>query len=454
MSDKNFIHADGNLEDYSHAIAEAAVTIAKGGRTLNSIGNARKVLDQVGLELSDSTQRQMISLSSGDNGMNQGVLGQNTFEIANDLIKDFAPEINLASSPFADVLPAENITATRYQQDIMSSGSGWAHEAGAVNGFNNVVPMLESDGYIWRGYEFTENGEIKGDDLISLRNPGSSEIAVADATQRITYSQLNMLNRQNANIELKRIESLLKGSFIYRDTIVSSGLITGNFGQLSQPLGTYTKSTNTFTPNAGMSVDPIEELMSFVTSLQYLGLTIEEIICDGTSYQAIFQSPAVKSQTKYMSMYSQNNPADTQANLFKINTIPALMGIPLTVYSAGVKFAQGRTTRTNTRSIMWGQEVESSSFRAYIKLKNTGLSRVGKLGFFPNVFKDHAVGLNGNATASMLQNGSGVVLMQQDLAQYNFLNQKIQWVTSTTFNPMVMLENMVYAFDWNVNVVA
>jgi hypothetical protein len=449
----NFILSESELHARAGAVTEAAIAIAEGkGYNLKSLGKARNILANSGLSISETQHNDLLQLSSGDNGMNQGALGQNTFQVANDLIKDFAPETNLAASPFADIIPSENITATRYQQDVMSSGSGWAHEAGAVNGFNNTVPMLDSEGQVWRGYEFTENGEIKGDDLIALRNPGSSAISVADATQRVMYSQLNMLNRQNSNIELTRIEALTRGSFMYKDLIVSSGLLTSNIGQLSQPLGSYNKATNVFTPNAAITADPIDELMAFATKLVYLGLSIEEFIIDPTDYQAIMQTPAVRARTVYSSSRSDNKPQDIQKNLFRISTIPGLMGIPITVYQAGVKFAPGRTSVANTRSIMWGKDVSASSFRVYIKLKNTGMSRVGKLGFFPNVFKDHAVGLNGSATASMLQNGSGVILMQQDLAQYNFLNQKIQWVTSTTFNPMIMLENMVYAFDLNVTV--
>lgn len=451
-----------NIESIAAAVAEASVKIQESkGFNLKSLNEARKVLEQANFNVSEQTADKLLetqlSLSSGDNGMNQGSIGQNTFEIASSLVKDFQPEIRLEESPFNYILPTKVSTATKYQQDIMQSGSGWAHEAGAVNGINNIVPMLEADGFTWNGYEWTETGEIKGNDLISLRNPGSSAIDKANVTQRIMYSQLNMMNRQFTNFELVRIDTIQRGVYSYKGVNISAGLDSSNLASFSASLGTYSIATNQLTLNSALAAeDFILELMSYTTRLISLGAFPKEFIMDFVLYQTIIQSPAVQNKIKYISMNSSNDPAKIQRNLFRVDTIPELMGIPITIYKGSVKFSGGPTTAANTRPITWGKDIQigtnSPNFRVSIVLENTGLSRVGDSMFFPNVYKDHAVGLNGGNVR--MENQSGFVLLQQDLAQYNFLNQKIQWATSATFNPIVYLPNMIHNFSANVTVTA
>lgn len=453
-----FIQNEQQISNTAENVMEATVAIIEnGGYTRTGLDIARKHLQKSGIELPEATCAKLvekqISLSSGDNGMDQGYIGQNTFEISGTLIQGQAPEMQLAKSPYNSILTAKNLTGVVYQQDIMESNYGYAQEAGSVGGINNVIPLLDVNGFTWQGQEYTETGEMFGNALIALRNPGSTAIEKANVIRRINMSQLNMLNRATMNIELTRIESMNKGSYVYKDVIYSSGVPSQNQGILSQSLGTYTVATNTFVPNVGITANAFNELASYVNLLLNTGYNPTEIIIDNVMYNAIIQSVPITDITRFITANSDNIPVDTQEQAFYVVGVPQLQHVKIKVYQQGLKTSRGDTTISNTRPIMWGKTIDENSFNALIKCENTGMSRVGELGFFPNQYKDTNIGLNTASTSSKLQNGSGIILAQQNLAQFDFNNQKIQWIVSTTIAPMIYLPEMIFPFNFDVTIV-
>ncbi len=457
MKPLNF-HTPDVYEQAEH-LTEAAIALAKnGGYTFDGIEKSRNELKLAGIDLDkkfDSMVKKGVNVSlSAAFNPTQSIIGTNTFEISNELIQDISPENAIENSPYNIMLPFKTINAQNFQQEIMGSNYGYADGGSTVNGAHNIVPLLESTSNQWEGFPIDETSYLEGTDLIALREIGTSNTESRGALQKLNYGRLNLLQRAGTGLEFNRIESLTKGSWTWfnsslnADVVISSQIPAGNVTTLSQNLGTYTVATNTFVPNAGMTVNALKQLGQTLTTIKNIGWSIDKIVVDNITYGAVFSSSAVESQTQYVSTHSDNNVMDVRKNLFRITTIPALQGIDIEVDNRAFKMDANRASRTNTRPLMWGKTVTSSSFRALIVVRPTGQSRIGNFGFFPNTYARTSQVVGGSKAINGY--GGGIVLVEQDLSVSNILNQKIQMVAASNSASLISLPSGVFTFDFNV----
>ncbi len=470
MSVKTIPAYEVSVADLPTKLFEASRAIQKnGGMTYDGLNKSRKELKLAGVNLDIEGKmekfieigKQTITTFDGKSQVSLAAptdseIGINTFEISNQLIQDASPENSIENSPLNMMLPFKTIDSVQYQQDIMSSFWGWADGDSGPFGAANIVPLLETTSNSYKGFLTREMSFLEGYDLIALREVGVSDTERRGAMQKLNYGMLNLLQRAGTGLELNRIEMLLKGSWTYNESslptplIISGQIPAGNVGVLSQSLGAYVTSTNVFTPNAALTVNPLVQLGEYLTNIKNMGLDIEKIVMDNISYGAIFNSPAVASQTQYVTMNSDNNVMGVRANLFRITTIPALQDVPIEVDNRAVKINSATTTTANTRPIWWGKTVTTSSFRALIVIRPKGLTRVGDFGWFPNLYARTTQ--IGGGTRSMGGYGGGIVMVNQDLSVQDITNQKIQLLAASASAPMIYLPNIIFTFDWNVTV--
>lgn len=464
---------EADVRSQAERLTEAAIAVQKnGGFSFDGLEKSHKELKEIGIDLNvqgktselikkaeQAVKDKTFSLAAGDaviaNPTNS-VIGTDTFEISNQLIQDISPENSIENSPYNLMMPFKTVDAINYQQDIMSSFYGYADGGGTVNGAINIVPLLETISNQWKGFEISEQSFLEGTDLIALREVGTSDTARRGALQKLNYGMLNLLQRAGTGLELNRIESMFKGSWtwfngaINDNVVISSGIPSGNVTTLSESLGSYVTSTNTFTPNGSMTINPLVELGQMLTTIKNMGLSIEKIVMDNISYGAIFNSPAVTSQTQYVTMDSNNNVMGVRSNLFKITTIPELQDVPIEVDNRALKFNSDTTTRANTRPLLWGKTVTASSFRALVVVRPSGLSRTAEFGFFPNVYARTTQ--IGGGKRSIGGYGGGIVMVEQDLSVMDITNQKVQLLAASNSAPMIYLPNTVFVMDWDVSV--
>lgn len=452
-----------NVADQAANLTEAAIALSKnGGFTYDGLEKSYKELAAAGVDLSKSGKIEKLMEKSKNVSLSapvdttDSVIGTNTFMISNQLIQDISPENSVENSPYNIMMPFKTIDAQEYQQDIMSSFWGYADGGSTVNGAINVVALLETISNSWKGFYIAEQSFLEGDDLVALREVGTSNTASRGALQKLNYGALNLLQRAGTGLELNRIESLFKGSWTWYDSslqdniVISSQIPLNNITTLTQSLGAYNTTTNVFTPNVSMTVNPLVQLGQMLTTIKNMGLSIEKIVMDNITYSAIFNSAAVTSQTQYVTMNSDNNVMGVRSNLFKITTIPELQDVPIEVDNRALKFNADETTRSNTRPLLWGKTVSGSSFRALIVVRPTGLSRVGDFGFFPNVYARTTQ--IGGGSRSIGGYGGGITMVEQDLSQFDITNQKIQLLAASKSAPMIYLPNTVFTFDFNVSI--
>lgn len=470
MAKHNIPAYEVNIDEHPRKIFEAARAVQlNGGMTYDGLNKSRRELKVAGVDLDIPDKMEKLvaigkqTIRTLDNQSSISLaaptdseIGINTFEISNQLIQDASPENAMENSPINIMLPNKTIDAVQYQQDILSSNWGWADGDNGVNGASNAVSLLETQSNSWKGFTTREMSFMSGQDLINLRAVGTSDTERQGAMQKLNYGMLNLLQRASTGLEMNRLESLIKGSWTYKegslpdDLIISSQIPAGNVTTLTQSLGAYNSTTNVFTPNAGMTVNPLVQLGQMLTTIKNMGLDIEKIVMDNISYGAIFNSTAVASQTQYVTMNSNNDVMGVRANLFKITTIPALQDVPIEVDNRAVKINSAATTRSNTRPLWWGKTVTTSSFRALVVVKPKGLTRVGDFGFFPNIYARTTQ--IGGGTRSMGGYGGGVVMVTQDLSQFDVTNQKIQILAASASAPIIYLPNLVFTFDLNVTI--
>lgn len=457
MKPLNFYAPD--ISQQAEHLTEAAIALSKnGGYTFDGIDKSRNELKLAGVDLDkkfDSMVKKGVNVSlSAAFDPTQSIIGTNTFEISNELIQDISPENAIENSPYDLMLPFKTINAQNYQQEILGSNYGYADGGSTVNGAHNVVPLLESTSNQWVGFPIDETSYLEGTDLIALREIGTSNTESRGALQKLNYGRLNLLQRAGTGLEFNRIESLTKGSWTWfnssmnANVIISSQIPAGNVSILTDHLGTYTVSTNTFVPNAGLTINPLIQLGQTLTTIKNIGWSIEKIVMDNISYAAIFSCSAVTSQTQYVTMNSDNDVMGVRRNLFRITTIPALQGVDIEVDNRAFKVDANRATRANTRPLMWGKTVTASSFRALIVVRPTGMSRIGNFGFFPNTYARTSQVAGGSKAINGF--GGGIVLVEQDLSVSNILNQKIQMVAASNSASLISLPTGVFTFDFNV----
>mgnify|MGYP001576459060 CR=1 FL=1 len=462
----------GNID--SKAIFEASRAIqVNGGMNYEGLTKSKKELKVIGIDIDKEGkldkfinigEQQIMPFHSvlGTSGISlsapqDSFIGTDTFEISNQLIQDASPENAIEDSPLNTMMPFRTFDAITAQQDIMSSFWGWADGDNGTFGAINVVPLLETISNQYKGYETSEISFLEGNDLIKLREVGASDTEKRGAVQKLNMGQLNLLRRAGTGLELNRIEALVKGIWTYRSSLtptdplkISQQIPAGNVTTLTQSLGSYVTSTNVFTPNSGLTVNPLVQLGQMITTIKNAGWDIEKIVMDNIVYGAIFNCSAVSSQTQYVTMNSDNDVMGVRRNLFRITTIPALQGIDIEVDNRAVKINSNTTTRLNTRPLWWGKTVETASFRALIVVRPRELTRIGDFGFFPNIYA-RTTQISGG-TRSMGGYGGGIVMVNQDLAVQNILNQKIQILAASNSSPMTYLPNGVFTFDFNVTV--
>jgi hypothetical protein len=306
------------------------------------------------------------------------------------------------------------------------------------------------------GYSYNAMSRVEGYELIKYRELGSSNLTDVGTMQKIALQKILLVEQVKTAIELVRTESLTKGSFTYGDVTIGSGLPNTNVFVASQSLGSYSTSKNVITVNGSASNNILKELGNALVGIQNMGIKIKGVLCPNTVYSAIFQSPKVDEKTVYMTATSPHDIQGMRADLFENSNIPILKGIPLIADDRSIKISSGVTTTLNTRPIMYGETVDTTSFRMLILTEPSngggGVSRLGNTGFFPNVYNRPGITPAGGQIQNMGYNGN-ISFITQDLSVSNVQNQAIQMIASTCFAPMVYLPNGLFVFDPLINLV-
>lgn len=453
-----------NIQTTATALTNASEIIAKnGGYTYDSIKSAESELKSCGIDLNQPGKMESMILKGKSKNVrtaagqttslsapNDSQIGIDTFAISNELIQDFSPSTNITESPLEVMLPYKSCAAVEIQQDQMSSFWGYAEAGTTVDGAIPVVELLEVSSNYYKGYSISEYSELKGNDIIALREVGTSDTARRGAQQRLNFGMLNLIQRATTGLELNRLESAIKGSWTWKsdgqEIVVSSQIPSSNIYQMSESLGEYDPVTNRLAPNNALSINPLVQLGQWLTYIKNTGLSIEKVVMDNVIFSTVFNCPAIAAQTQYISMNSNNDVSGIRSNLFKITTIPSLQDIAIEVDDRGLKFSPDKTTTLNTRPLWWGKTVTPSSFRALVVVRQSGLSRIGNFGFFPNIYARQGLAVGGTE--------GGIVAVQQDLSQFNILNQQIQLLVASNSAPMYYLSHGVYAFDFGVTIKA
>lgn len=446
------------LEFKSQLLTETAHKIAKDGGFAKALSNYEVTDSLSALGIADTRTiskltKQSISLSSPDaSNQAQGGIGQDTYAISSALIQQMAPEANLKESPLNIMIPTIEVPTITRQQDIMSSNYGLLPASNGVGSQMNKTEMLKgkSSKYNGRLYDVTSN--MSGTDLINLRELGSANTQVAlGAAQLLNYSMLNLLEQAQNRVEVNRIDVLKKGSVVYKNSVFSAQVPSANvFHVSSESLGTYKKSTNEFIRNASYSVNPLQQIALQVNRIKLTlgnGAKIKGVLLDPIIYQAIFATNAVQGQTSYISAVAKNDVMEGRKQAFQYFNVPALQDVPLMTWDGAIKLQNETTSVKNSRPILWGETVDSASFRALVILEVNGLNRIAELGFFPNMYE--RVGYSEVVNHS----AGGIVLLQQDLAPMNMLNQEIQQLCAVSIGEMVYQPDLVYTIDFNINVI-
>lgn len=429
------------------------VSLSDGEKRLSALTHAIKRLSDDGINIKSSSPLMQLS-SPGNAGAGDSYVGKDTFEISNQLLQDISPENDLVASPFNRILPFRNNTASSIQQDLYSSNYGWTPESNGVGGVQNTVPLLDVNGEKFTGYLYDEASYLSGIALTTLREMGTSDTARRGATQALMMQQiLHKMRLENA-MELTRIESINKGSFTYNGVVVSSQIPVDNIRPATESLGTYSLSSKTLAKNPALTANMLTELGIFLAYIRLTGANIAGVIIDPITFSAIFTSAPIEAQTRFMAANSSNNVSEIRNNLFHINTIPALQGVPIIVDDGSIKTDSARTDLRNTRPIMWGKTVTSSSFRLIVLTTPKGLSKVGDFGTYPCPLAQTAPSAMGVISSDTSPSGSGATIVTQDLRAFNVLDQKIQIASQVCFAPQIYFPNQIWMFDPMVNVVA
>ena len=447
------------ITNIAEAITETTCRISKDKINLSdgshSANNAWKDLKSANINLKPTSK--LLNLSAGNAGADSsGGVGATTLEIFNELVQDVSPENGvLERSPFNEMLPFKTVTAVTAQQDKYEAMYGWARPANGVLGALNPVPLLESSGQTYTGYLYNAKSWIEGFELIKWREMGSSNISNSGLMQKMAIQQLLLVEQVKTIVELIRIESLVKGSFAYNDIAVGTGIPATNVYTASQSLGTYTTATNKLSVNALMTNNLLKEIGMMLVAIQNMGIEIEAFVVPNTIYLALFQSPPIDARTVYMSAVSGNNVGEMRNKLFQNTNIPTLAGVNIISDNRAIKTTPGETSTLNTRPIMYGETIDSASFRGIVLTKPTsggvGVAKTGNLGFFPNVYNRGGSPIGGSISSSGFD--GNISLITQDLSMANSENQRVQMIATTCVSPMIMLQNTIFVFDFNVNIV-
>ena len=416
-------------------------------RALDDINNAK-------IKLKPSSR--LLNLSAGNQGADGGLgVGPTTLDIFNELIQDVSPENDvLENSPFNTMLPVKTVNAVRGQQDIYESNYGWARPSNGVLGAMNPVPLLESTGQTWTGYGYNAISYIEGLDLIRFRELGSNNLTDLGTMQKMALQRLLLVEQVKTSAELVRTESLMKGSFTYNNVVDGTGLLDSQVYVASQSLGSYSATTNRITVNSGMTNNVLKELGMMLVGIQNMGIKISHVVIPNTVYLALFQSPPIDARTVYMSATSPHDVQGMRSDLFETTNIPTLAGVKLVSDDRAIKISSGTTTVLNTRPILYGETVDTASFRAIVIVEPSstsgGVARTGNLGFFPNVYNRGGSPMGGQIE-SVGYNGN-ISLIEQDLSPMNWQNQRIQMMATTCIAPMIYLPNTIFVFDFNITI--
>lgn len=462
MNNFEVLDKNNDFERVAEGIVEVASRISKDkinlGDGSSSAQHARDDLKSANIKLKPNSKLVTAKLSAGNVGATENTgVGVTTLEIMNELIQDYSPEHDvLENSPLNSMLPLKQINAVRAQQDIYNSNYGWARPTDGVFGAINPVPLLGADGKVFTGYGYSAMSTIEGDELFKYRELGSSNLTDLGLMQKIALQKILLAEQVKTSVELVRSESLTKGSFVYGDVTIGTGIPTENIGVASQSLGSYSRSNNKITVNAGATNNILKELGAYLVGIQNMGVKIVGVLCPNTVYSAIFQSPAVDAKTLYMTATSPHDIQGMRSDLFENTNIPILKNIPLIADDRAIKISEGITTPLNTRPIMYGEKVDASSFRMLILTESStgggGTARLGSMGFFPNVYDRPGTNPSGGQKESMGYKGS-ISLVTQDLSQFNILNQRLQMVATSCFGPMIYLPNGLFVFDPDISLV-
>lgn len=442
-----------DIQSLSEGLTDLSMDLQlSGGLTELNIAKHSNDISSLGINVNKLAERaKSISLSEGSTATQQtGGANQYRYEISDMLIQDFAPVNDFTNSPFAVMMPSRSINATYLQQDIMASNFGFTPTSDGYNSAINQVEMLDVKSKKYTGFMRQEAAYMVGQDLINLRVSGSSNTAAnGGSMQRLNFTKLNMLNRQYNSMEMTRISALLKGEYpTVKDDFGSTGIPVENVTQFSQVMGTYYKATNKFDVNPANTANPFLEMGNMLSRIKGMGVKIKEIVMDYRTYNIMWQLSALRAQTAYISAVSNNDVQTARTQAFQYNMIPEFQGISIRVDGNSIKIENATTSVLNTRPTMWGFDVTPDSFRASIVIEQTGMSRVGDFGIFPNLY------LNSPMSSDTLSNvnAGGIGLIEQFLGRVDITQQKIQVISTATYGVMSYLPSGIFVFDFNVNV--
>ena len=434
-----------HLETKAQALTRAVdILHAHKGFTMSGIRAAETALHDAGIDLTNNKVTELMKLNasfSTPDGVT--AIGPTRSQLGTQIIRGLMPAVTLAESPIGDMFPVLSVNGTTYQQNEFGTGFGMAQPAGRVGGANQLVPMLKRNGRQYVGYPYTAQSELDGYVANQMRAMFSGALNENGAMELCNYQLMYLFDMSSIGVVGRTIDGVKKGAFVC-DSINGDPVYSSTQGNLKvtysdQSLLSYNKTTNTVTNNTAYAGNIFSELAATMQTILTAGYIIDGMMMDNRVYTAMMQTPNAQNKMAYVSAVSSNNPADTQKNLFRIETIPELMNVPIIVYSQGYKFAPGDNDGSNTRPLWWGEEVTSASFRVLFKIRNPNGSPIGNTAFFTNVLKD--------GMFSSVNTETDIALKMVDTTQIDPINPRIIMYSSTTFAPIVYKQTPVYVFD-------
>lgn len=440
------------LERKSQALTRAVdILHAHKGFTISGIRAAETSLHDAGIDLTNDKVTELLKLNASF-AAPEGVtaVGPTRSQLGTQIIRGLMPAVTLAESPIGDMFPVLSVNGTTYQQNEFGTGFGMAQPAGRIGGANQLVPMLKRLGRQYVGYPYTAMSELDGNVANTMRAMFSGTLNENGAMELCNYQLMYLFDMSSIGVVGRTIDGVKKGAFVC-DVINGAPVYASTQGNLkvsysSASLLSYNKTTNTVTNNTAYAGNIFAELTATMQTILNAGYIIDGMLMDNRVYTAMMQTPNAQNKMAYVSAVSSNNTADTQKNLFRIETIPELMNVPILVYSQGYKFAAGDNDGSNTRPLWWGEEVTSASFRVLFKVRNPNGSPIGNTAFYTNVLKD--------GMFSSVNTETDIALKMVDTTQIDPINPKIIMYSSTTFAPIVYKQTPVFVFDVQATVTA
>lgn len=423
------------LENKAQRLTRAAdILYAKGGFTPEGFKCAANDLHDAGINLTVADQQALMSLQGTTKfAVPDGstVVGPTRSWLSNQIVRAYMPVADMSNHPLISMFPAQTVNGSFMQQNQFGSGFGMAQPANVIGGAQQQVSLLTRDGNIWTGYPIMAESSLDGTQANQMRAMFSDQLNENGAMELCNY-QLQLLYDMTVNgIVGRTFDAIKKGS--YRavpkndGTYINASINRGNslIYTASESLATYNKTTNVFTENVAFAGNVFAQLTAALNNIKTSGYECEAIIMDNFIWSAMMTTPSTQSKLAYASFSSSNDIAGIQRNLFKTTMIPTLQNVPVLVYDQGYKFAPGKPSPATTRPLWWGEEVTSSSFRVFFKLRSPLGSPFGNTAFFADTIRD--------GLFSSTNSGTMIDLRMVDTTQYQPTNPNVKMWARTTW---------------------